>query len=54
MKKLLLIEILKNKSLYELINRKTMRSQRNILRRISSFGTSKAPPTKPVPGKKHS
>ena len=28
-----------------------MRSQRNILRRISSFGTSKAPPTTPVPGK---
>ena len=43
---------IKNKSLYELINRKTMRSQRNILRRISSFGTSKAPPTTPVPGKK--
>ena len=42
---------LKNKSLYEFINRKTMRSQRNIFRRLSSFGTSKAPPTTPVPGK---
>ena len=48
----LFIEMQKNKSLYELIYRKTMRSQRNILRRISSFGTSKAPPTTPVPGKK--
>ena len=37
------------KSLYELIYRKTMKS-RNILRRITSFGKSKAPPTTPVLG----